>query len=150
VAAPIVFNVALGIVRYYVQQAGVGNAALIAVPLEAAGLVGDATMRDYATLADILAGATNEQTTLGRKTITTPSSTVNNSLDRWEGDFADLVWTTPSGNPVGAIVVCFDPDTTGGTDSSIIPLTKHDWAMTAEGDSLTANVADFARSASAA
>lgn len=148
--AHIVFNVAVGKVRWYAQQAGVGNAALIAVPLEATGLVGDATMRDYATLADLLAGASNEQTTLGRKTVTTVSDTVNNTADRWEADFADLVWATPSGNPTGAIVVCFDPDTTGGTDSSIIPLTKHDWAMTPEGDSLTATVADFCRAASVA
>lgn len=146
----IVFNVSLGMVRYYVQQAGVGNAALIAVPLENTGLVGDATMRDYATLADLLAGASNEQTTLGRKTITAAASTVNNTADRWEGDFADPVWTAPSGNQVGAIVVCFDPDTTGGTDSSVIPLTKHGWVMTPEGDSLTATVADFVRAASAA
>lgn len=148
--ADIVFNVALGKVRYYVQQAGVGNAALIAVPLENTGLVGDATMRDYATLADLLAGASNEQTTLGRKTITVASDTVNNASDRWEGDFADLVWTTPSGNQVGAIVVCFDADTTAGTDANIIPLTKHGWVMTPEGDSLTATVADFIRSVSGA
>lgn len=145
----IVFNVALGKVRYYVQQAGVGNAALIAVPLENTGLVADATMRDYATLADLLAGASNEQTTLGRKTITAATDTVNNTSDRWEGDFADLVWTTPSGNQVGAIIVCFDPDTTGGTDAALIPLTKHGWVMTPEGDSLTATVADFIRSVSA-
>lgn len=144
----IVFNVALGKVRYYVQQAGVGNAALIAIPIEASGLVSDATMRDYATLADLLAGASNEQTTIGRKTITAATDTVNNAADRWEGDFADLVWNTPSGNPIGAIVIGFDPDTTGGTDAAIIPLTKHDWVMTPEGDSITATVADFVRSTS--
>lgn len=143
------FNVAVGKVRWYAQQAGVGNAALVVVPLEAAGLVGDATMRDYATLADLLAGATNEQTTLGRKTITAVTDTVNTAADRWEGDFADVVWTAPAGNPVGALVVCFDPNTTTGTDADLVPLTKHDWAMTAEGDSLTATVADFCRASSA-
>lgn len=146
----IVFNVAAGKVRWYVQQAGVGNAALVAVPLENAGLVADGTMRDYATLAALLAGASNEQTTLGRKVITSASDTVNNTNDRWEGDFADLVWTTPSGNQVGAIVVCFDPDTTGGTDADLIPLTKHGWVLTPEGDSISATVADFIRAASAA
>lgn len=146
----IVFNVAVGKVRWYAQQAGVGNAALIAVPLEAAGLVSDATMRDYATLADLLAGATNEQTTIGRKSITVVSDTVNNTSDRWEGDFADLVWTTPSGNGIGAIVICFDADTGAGTDANIVPLTKHDWVMTPEGSSITATVADFCRAASSA
>jgi hypothetical protein len=144
----IVFNVAAGKVRYYVQQAGVGNAALVAVPLENTGLVNDDTMRDYATLAAVLAGASNEQTTLGRKVITSASDTVNNTANRWEGDVADLVWSSPSGNQVGAIVMCFDPDTTGGTDSDLIPLTKHGWVMTPEGDSLTATVADFIRAAS--
>lgn len=146
----IVFNVALGKVRWYVQQAGVGNAALVAVPIENTGLVGDVTMRDYATLADLLAGASNEQTTLGRKTITVASDTVNNAADRWEGDFADLVWTSPAGTQVGAIVVCFDPNTTTGTDADLVPLTKHGWVMTPEGDSLIANVADFVRAASVA
>lgn len=146
----LVFNVSVGKIRWYVQQVGVGNAALIAVPLENTALVGDATMRDYATLADILAGASNEQTTLGRKTITVATDTVNNTADRWEGDVADLVWTTPSGNQVGAIVICFDPNTTIGTDADLVPLTKHGWVMTPEGDSLTANVADFVRAASAA
>lgn len=148
--ADIVFNVALGKVRWYCEQAGVGNAALVAVPLEAVGLVDDATMRDYDTLAQILAGASNEQTTLGRKTITAVSETVNDTDNRFEADCADLVWTTPSGNAVGAIVLCYDPDTTGGADADLVPLTKHGWAMTAEGDSLTATVADFFRALSGA
>ncbi|HEU5475707.1 MAG TPA: hypothetical protein VFV67_34130 [Actinophytocola sp.] len=148
--ADIAFNVALGKIRWYCEQAGVGNAALVAVPLENAGLVSDATMRDYTTLAALLAGASNEQTTLGRKVITSVAATVNHTADRFEADFADLVWTGPAGNQVGAIVVCFDPDTTGGTDADLIPLTKHGWVMTPEGDSITANVADFFRASSAA
>lgn len=148
--ADIVLNVALGQIKYYVSQVGVGNAALIVVPLEASGLVSDATMRDYDTLAAVLAGASNEQTTIGRKTITSATGTVNDTDDRYEADIANPVWTSPSGNVLGALLICFDPDTTGGTDSDIIPLTKHDWAVSADGDSLEATIADFFRAASAA
>jgi hypothetical protein len=146
----IVFNVALGQVKAYVALVGTGNAALIAVPLEATGLVADATMRDYTTLAAVLAGASNEQTTIGRKTITSASGTVNNTDDRYEADIANPVWTSPSGNTLGALLICYDPDTTGGDDTAIVPLTKHDWVVSADGSQLEATVTDFFRAASAA
>jgi len=145
----ITFNVALGRVAHYATLPGT-NDALILVPLEATGLVTDATMRDYDTLALVLAGASNEQTTIGRKTITSVTATVNDTDDRVDCDFADQVYSSPSGAALGAFLVCYDPDTTGGDDTTIIPLTKHDYALTPEGDSLTVTVADFFRASSAA
>lgn len=139
----ITFNVALGRVAHYTSQVGTGNAALILVPLEATGLVDDATMRDYDTLSALLAGASNEQTTIGRKTITSATDTVNDTDDRVDCDFADQTYSSPSGNDLGAIVICFDPDTTTSDDTDRIPLTKHDYAITPEGDSLTVTVADL-------
>lgn len=147
--ANIVFNCSLGKVKYY-GELPAANDALILVPLEASGLVADSTMRDYDTLSDILAGATNEQTTIGRKTITSVTVTVNDTNDRVELDFADQVYSTPSGNALGAMLVCYDPDTTAGDDTTVIPLTKHDYAITPEGDSLTVSVADFYRASSSA
>jgi hypothetical protein len=145
----IVLNVALGRVAYYGSLPAASD-ALILVPLEEAGLVSDATMRDYATLAAVLAGASNEQTTIGRKTLTNVTVTINDTSDRVEVDADDAVYTTPSGNGLGAMLICYDPDTGAGDDTSIIPLTKHDYVITPEGDSLTVTVADLFRATSTA
>lgn len=140
----IVFNIAKGRIAHLVSLPAT-NDAIIVVPLENTGLVADGTMEDYDTLADILAGASNEQTTIGRKTAANVTYTVDDTNNRANLDCDPLVWTTPSGNQIGALVFCYDPDTTGGTDADLVPLSKHDWVMTPEGDSITATVADFAR-----
>lgn len=147
--ANIVFNIALGKVKYYAELPA-ANDALIGVPIETTGIVGDATMRDYDDLATLLAGASNEQTTMGRKTLTGVTVTVDDTNDRVAIDAADIVWTGATGNPVSAIVICYDPDTTTGTDADLIPLTKHDFAITPDGSDVTATVADFYRATSSA
>jgi hypothetical protein len=145
----IVMNVALGRVASYASLPAASD-GLVLVPLEASGLVADSTMRDYATLAALLAGATNEQTTIGRKALTNVTVTVNNTSDRVEVDADDVVYAAPAGNDLGAVVICYDPDTGTGDDTTIIPLTKHDYAITPEGDSLTISIADLFRATSTA
>lgn len=147
--ATIVFNTALGRVAYLASLPA-ANDGLIAVPIETAGIVGDATMRDYHDLQTLLAGASNEQATMGRKTLTGVTVTVDDTNDRVAVDAADIVWTGATGNPVSAIVICYDPDTTTGTDADLIPLTKHDWVIVPDGSDVTATVADFYRASSAA
>lgn len=147
--ANIVMTVALGRVASLAALPAT-NDALVLVPLEATGLVTDATMRDYDTLADLLAGASNEQTTVGRKTLASVTVTVNDTNDRVEVDAADVTWTAPTGNPVGAVVICYDPDTTGGTDADLIPLTKHDVTWTPDGNDFSLTIADFYRASSSA
>lgn len=129
----IVFNIALGKVASLAALTGGANDALVMVPLESTGLVADSTMRDYDTLSDLLAGASNEQTSVGRKTLSGVTVTVNDTDNRVDIDAADVTWTAPTGNAIGAVVVCYDPDTTGGTDADLIPLTKHGitWTLTA-------------------
>ncbi|MEU8525269.1 hypothetical protein AB0C77_06650 [Streptomyces sp. NPDC048629] len=147
--ANLVFTIALGRVASLAALPA-ANDALVAVPLEAAGLVTDATMRDYDDLAAILAGASNEQTTMGRKTLTGVTVTVDDTNDRVAVDCADITWTAASGNAVGALVICYDPDTTTGTDADLIPLTKHDLTLTPDGNNFTISVADFFRASSTA
>lgn len=142
--ADIVFNIAKGRLAYYASLPA-ANDALVMVPLESSGLVADATMRDYDTLADILAGASNEQTTVGRKTLGSVTVTVDDTNDRMNLDAADVVWTAGTGNAVGAVVICYDPDTTGGTDADLVPLTKHDVSWTPDGTDFTLTITDFAR-----
>jgi hypothetical protein len=65
-------------------------------------------------------------------------------------DCADITWTAATGNAISAIVICYDPDTTTGTDSDLIPLVKCDFPITPDGSDVTATVNDFYRSTSAA
>lgn len=145
----IVFNVALGRVASLAALPA-ANDALILVPLESSGLVTDSTMRDYDTLSDLLAGASNEQTTVGRKTLASVTVTVNDTNDRVDIDAADVTWTTPTGSAIGAVVICYDPDTTGGTDADLIPLTKHDVAWSPDGNNFSLTITDFFRASSTA
>ncbi|QCX81033.1 hypothetical protein C9F11_37250 [Streptomyces sp. YIM 121038] len=147
--ATITFNTALGRVAALAALPA-ANDALVLVPLEASGLVADSTMRDYDTLADLLAGASNEQTSIGRKTLASVTVTVNDTADRVEVDAADVTWTAPTGTPVGAVVIGYVPDTTTPSDAAIIPLTKHDLSWTPDGNNFTLTVSDFYRATSAA
>lgn len=137
--ADIVFNIAKGKVAYY-GMLPAANDALIAVPIEAAGLVGDATMRDYDTLQEILDGASNEHTELGRKTLAGVVSLVDDTNDRTDVDCSDITWTAATGADVGALVICYDPDTTTGSDGDLIPLVKLDMAATLGGGDLVYQV----------
>lgn len=70
--ANIVFNIAKGrVVEYYnrVENNDPANSALILVPIETSGLESDATLIDKDDLAAVLSGTTNEQATMGRKTL---------------------------------------------------------------------------------
>lgn len=147
--ADIVFNIALGKVKYYAELPAT-NDALIMVPLESSGLETDAVLRDKDDLAAVVAGTTNEQTTVGRKTLTGVTVTVDDTNDRVAIDCADVTWTSPTGNAIGAVVICYDPDTTGGTDADLIPLTKHGITWTPDGNNFTLTISDFFRANSTA
>ncbi len=142
--ADFVFNIAKGKVKYYAELPA-ANDALIVIPLESSGIEADSTLKDYDDVAALLAGTTNEQTTAGRKTITSVTVTVDDTNDRVDIDFADQTWTALTGNAIGALLVAYDPDTTTGTDSTLVPLTKHDFAITPDGSDVTATVANFYR-----
>lgn len=138
-ADDIIFNIAKGKAGYYATLPA-ANDALIAIVLEAAGLVADSVMEDYDTVADILAGASNEQTTMGRKTLASVAGTVDDTNDWLDVDAADFTWTAASGNAIGAVVIAYDPDTTGGTDADLIPLSKHGFVATPDGNDLQATI----------
>lgn len=144
-----VFNIAKGKIVYYAGLPA-SNDALILIPLETSGLESDATIQDYDTVAAVLAAATNEQTTMGRKTVTA-SITVNtdDTNNRNEVDFPDPTWPSATGNAVSRLLVAYDPDTTGGSDTDLIPLVLLDFVATPAGGDLTysVNVNGFFRAA---
>lgn len=141
--ATITFNVALGRAASLAALPAASD-ALILIPLESSGLEADSVLKDKDTFADVVSGTTNEAAA-GRKTLTGIAVTVNDTLDRVEIDAADVTWTSPTGNPVGAMVVCYDPDSTTGTDADLIPVTKADVLWTPDGTTFTLAIADFFR-----
>jgi hypothetical protein len=152
--ANIVFNIAKGrVVEYYnrVKSNDPANSALILVPIETSGLESDATLIDKDDLAAVLSGATNEQTTMGRKTLTDSDLVAlpapDDTNDRYEVALPATTWTAATGNPISKILVCYDSDTTAGADSAIIPLCMFDAAATPDGNDLVMAAGNFFRGA---
>lgn len=109
--------------------------------LEASGLETDSTLKDYDDLSALLAGTSNDQTTMGRKTISSSITvTVDDTNDRVDIVIPDQVYTAATGNAVGAVLFCYDGDTGAGTDANITPLSKHDFTTTPDGSDLTVDV----------
>lgn len=147
--ADFVFNIAKGrIVEYYnrVDSDDPANSAFVIVVIDANGDT-DATMKDRDDLAALLGGTANEvtNTNYARKTLTQAdlsAMAVDDTNDRFDLDFADQSWTAvAAGTAWTDIIVCYDSDTTGGGDASIIPITCHDFAVTPDGSDITAQVA---------
>lgn len=145
-----VFNAALGRVNEYVARVAgndPANAALVVVLLKAAEA--DATLQDYDDLAAILAGSNTEAdfTNYARKVLTDAdvSAPAPDDTNNWQAaDIPDQTWTAAGGtldNTLVKLLTCYDPDTTGGTDADIIPLTHHDFPLETDGTDLTAVVA---------
>lgn len=143
--ANVVFNISLGQVKDRALLAA-ANDALVFVLLKSAGLESDAVLKDYDDLAALLAGTNDEAdfTNYVRKSVTTTTITVDDVNERVDIDVADQTWTAAGGatnNSLGALLICWDGDTTSGTDSSIVPLTKHDFVVTTDGSDLVAQIA---------
>lgn len=150
--ANVVFNIAKGrIVEFYnrVKSNDPANSALIIVPLETSGLESDATLIDKDDLAAVLSGATNEQTTMGRKPLTDADLAAlpapDDSGDKYSLDLPDVTWMGATGNAISKLLICYDGDTGAGTDANIIPLTMHDFAITPDGSDVVATTTEFFR-----
>ena len=150
--ANIVFNIAKGrVVEYYnrVEASDPTNAALILVPLETTGLETDAVLIDKDNLSTLLSGATNEQTTMGRKTLSDAELAAlpvpDDTNNYYEISLPSVTWTAATGNPISKIVVCYDPDTTGGADTAIIPMTMFDFVVTPTGADIVLSSGAFFR-----
>lgn len=148
-----VFNIAKGrVVQLYhqVKSGSAPNGALILIPLETAGLEADLVLLRKDDVVALLAGATNEQTTMGRKTLVAADLIAwapNDAADYTELSLPTVAWTGASGNPISRIVVCVDLDTTGGTDADLIPLCMFDAVATPDGTTLQMTGGIFYRAA---
>lgn len=147
--ANFVFNNVLAKFGSTISNLPGANDAIIFVPIETTGLEADATLRDYDDLSALLAGTSNEQTTAGRKTVTSITPTVDDTANNYTVDCADQVYSAVgASNAISAFVLGYDSDTTSGTDSNVIPITKHDVAWTPDGSTMTLGVANFASATS--
>lgn len=148
--ADLVFNIAKGrAAELYnrVDSNDPANSALI-VAVFNVGAATDATLRDYDTLAAIEGDANAAEVAnsgYARKTLTDADLTAfapDDTNDRVDLDIPDQTWTSvASGTAWTDVVIAYDNDTTSGTDSSIVPLTLHDFAVTPNGGDITMQVA---------
>lgn len=151
--ANFVFNIAKGrVVEYYnrVENNDPTNSALILIPLSTGDT--EANRQDDDDVATFLAATPNEQTSGGwsRKTLTdselvslpAPDDTNN----RYAVAVPSVTWTGPTaGNNTVALLIAYDSDTTSGSDSNLIPLTYHDFVVTADGNDVILAAGDFFR-----
>lgn len=104
------------------------NSALIMLVLESGSVNGVNGLRDFDTVAAITAGGYTEvgNTNYARKTLT------NADLDPWAPDDTNneiLLYlplqtfsTILAGDTWDIVVVAYDPDTTAGTDTTLVPI----------------------------
>lgn len=145
------FNIAKGrVVEYYnrVENNDPTNSALILIPLSAQG--SEAEAQDYDTVSAVLGGTSDEQTggSWVRKTLTDSDLAAlpapDDSGNAYSVALPQVTWTAPAAasNTTG-LLIAYDPDTTGGTDANLIPLTSHTFTVTADGNDVVLSVGNF-------
>ena len=129
-----IFNVAKGRgaeLFYRVDISDPAAGVLVMCVLAETGLESDDVLQDADTFAAVIAGTTNEVTNvgysrqeLGTAQITWPGPDDGN--DRIQLDIPDRNFgAISSGDTWKKVVVCYDPNAAGGTDSELIPITAH-------------------------
>jgi len=147
--ADFVFNIGKGRVAELYNRVDLNdpaNSALIVIAIDANGDT-DATMKDRDDLSALLGGTANEVTNSGyaRKTLTDADIVAfapDDANDRVDLDIPDQTFSAvAAGTAWTDLLICYDSDTTGGTDSNIVPLTCHDFAVTPDGSDIVAQIA---------
>lgn len=148
------FNVAKGrVAELYNRVASndPANSALVLIPLSAQG--SEAEAQDYDTVTAVLGGTSNEQTGGGwvRKVLTNTELAAfpapNDTDNRYDLQVPEVTWSAPTaGSDTTGLLIAYDPDTTGGTDANLVPISSHTFAVTADGNDVVLNVGDFMRS----
>lgn len=148
-AADSVFNIAKGqanALHNNIVNNSPANSGLVIMLFQAAEA--DATLQDYDDAATLIAAAGNTEATFtnyARKVLTDADlslATIDDSANNQWADAPDQVWTSAGGalnNTLVKVIFFYDPDTTSGTDSELIPLSQMDFSATTNGNNLTAN-----------
>jgi len=121
------------------------NSVLLVAVVDASGVESDATLRDKDTVSDFFSGATNELVTSGwaRKSLDNTAGIqvlVDDTADVSDVDIPDQTWTGVSAGNSSDLLMAYDSDSTGGTDANVVPVSMHDFAITADGSDVTAQI----------
>lgn len=118
-----------------------GNDAIIGIPMSASSTAESVeTVTDFAAVE--ATSGWDEQTTGGWSRFTQDETGDGLAIswdatnNRMEVDSSDPVWASPTANTTG-LVLCYDPDTTTGTDSTLRPLVHLDMVVTGNGQQVT-------------
>jgi hypothetical protein len=151
VVATHAFNIVKGRAIELVNRVKVGDPAaarLYVIPLSTS--VAQATAEDVDDFAALITAGAVEQTAGGWSRITIAAADItalspDDTNNRYDADFIDLVWAGPTaGNNVSGLVVCYASVATP-TNAQLMPLSHHDFVITADGSSVTGTVAVFYR-----
>lgn len=151
--ADFVFNIAKGrIVEFYnrVENNDPSTSALILIPLSTGDT--EANRQDDDNVSVFLAATPNEQTggNWSRKTLTDTELAALPAPDDTNNRYAvavpSVTWlSVTAGSDTVALLIAYDANTGAGADTDLIPLTYHDFAVTADGNNVVLNAGDFLR-----
>lgn len=129
--ADFVFNIAKGAVAEMFRDGAANGIVLL---LKVADT--DAVMKDTATVTALLATTADEATdaSYARKTGITGTITVDNTNDRVDVDAPDQTWTALAGAAITDAVFAYE---NAAADTTRIPMTLHDFAVTPDGSDVT-------------
>jgi hypothetical protein len=122
------------------------NSVLVVIAWNASA--SDATIKDVDTVSALEATTGVDEVTnsgYARKILTDADLVAfapDDVNDRVDLDIPDQTWTgVAAGTNWTDLAICYDNDSTSGTDANIIPLTWHDFVVTPDGSDITAQIA---------
>lgn len=113
----------------------------------------DTVLRDYNDLGALLGAPGNTEAvdaSYARIVLTDTDlgpTVEDDALDRRDADLADQTWTALDGVALTKLLICYDSDSTGGTDANIVVCTQHDFVIDPNGGDVTAQIADWFQAA---
>ena len=140
--ADFVFNIAKGAVAEKIRDDDNDVLVLLVTVMEA-----DSAAKDHDNVDAFLAAAgTTEKSDGGyaRKTAITGVITVDDTNDRVDVDIPDQTWSSLTATAITDLIVAYEE---AAADTTRIPLTAHDFAVTPDGSDVTAqfNASGFYR-----
>jgi hypothetical protein len=147
--ANFVYNRSLGRVAEFATRVNANDPTNSVFIIEAVNSSAtDAVLKDLDDFAAIEADANTAEVTnsgYARKTLDQTGGitiTYDDTNDRVDVDCPDQTWTAvAAGTAWTDLVFGYDSDSTGGTDSGVLPMTQHDFAVTPDGSDITAQIA---------
>jgi len=149
--ADFVFNRSKGRVAEFAERVNANdptNSVFLVRLIQASGVESDATLLDKDDFSALVSGATDYATNSGysQKSLDQTGGitvTYDDTNDRVDVDIPDQTWTAVAASPgaISDLVTGYDSDSTGGTDSNVLPMTFHDFSVTPDGSDITAQIA---------